>query len=212
MDVVETIKTRRSCRRFTDEDVPREMLERIIEAGRWAPSNMNLQLTRFVVVRGEARNAISRFIERGGRLLRKRLEEGLPEKVVSFTMGFFQDIGGAPIIILVYIPRYQAEITLHYGENREPSLEEARFDAIGSACAAIQNMCLAATALGLGSCWITVARRVARDIDAFLGIEDMEMVAGLAIGYAAKTPPVPLRKGDRERWIGFDEDEKFTRN
>ena len=49
--MLETIRTRRSIRRFTDEAVPDSVLDRILEMGTWAPSGLNNQPWRFVVVR-----------------------------------------------------------------------------------------------------------------------------------------------------------------
>ena len=53
--VLEAISVRRSVRDFTDGDVSEEALNLILEAGRWAPSGLNNQPWRFVVVRGEAK-------------------------------------------------------------------------------------------------------------------------------------------------------------
>ena len=50
MELMEAIKTRRSIRKFTDELVPREKLEKIIEAAMWAPSGQNLQPWYFVAL------------------------------------------------------------------------------------------------------------------------------------------------------------------
>lgn len=50
MDVMEAIKSRRSVREFTDEIVNDKALEEIIDAGRWAPSGLNNQAWRFIVV------------------------------------------------------------------------------------------------------------------------------------------------------------------
>ncbi len=50
MDVFTAIIERRSIRRFTDEPVRREQLEKLVEAARWAPTAGNLQPWRFVVV------------------------------------------------------------------------------------------------------------------------------------------------------------------
>ena len=50
MELMEAIKTRRSIRKFTDEPVPREKLEKIIEAAMWAPSGQNLQPWYFVAL------------------------------------------------------------------------------------------------------------------------------------------------------------------
>ncbi len=53
METIEAIKTRRSVRGFTDESVSDGVVEQIIEAGRWAPSGLNNQAWRFIVVRNE---------------------------------------------------------------------------------------------------------------------------------------------------------------
>ncbi len=50
MDVFEAIMSRESIRRYSDEQVPRTLLLRLLEAARWAPSTGNCQPWRFVVV------------------------------------------------------------------------------------------------------------------------------------------------------------------
>ena len=50
MDVLEAIKTRRSIRRYKKTPVPREKLEKILDAGRWAPSARNSQPWKFIVL------------------------------------------------------------------------------------------------------------------------------------------------------------------
>ncbi len=51
MDILDIIKTRRSIRKFDEAQVPEELLEKVLEAGRWAPSGMNNQPWRFAVIR-----------------------------------------------------------------------------------------------------------------------------------------------------------------
>jgi len=51
MEVLEAIKKRRSIRQFTDQDVPKEFLLKILDAGRFAPSGLNNQPWRFLVIR-----------------------------------------------------------------------------------------------------------------------------------------------------------------
>ena len=43
MELMEAIRTRRSVRRYQDREVPRELLEELMEAACWAPSADNLQ-------------------------------------------------------------------------------------------------------------------------------------------------------------------------
>lgn len=53
MDVLEAIKTRRSIRKYKSDPVPEEMMEKILEAGRWAPSANNSQPWKFIVLKDE---------------------------------------------------------------------------------------------------------------------------------------------------------------
>ncbi len=51
MDTLKLIMTRRSIRHFEETDISEELLENILEAGRWAPSGLNNQPWRFAVIR-----------------------------------------------------------------------------------------------------------------------------------------------------------------
>lgn len=62
MDLLEGIYTRRSIRQYTDRPVEREQLMEIIRAGTWAPSGLNNQPWRFVIVKGsEVRNELAKL-------------------------------------------------------------------------------------------------------------------------------------------------------
>lgn len=50
MEFSELVKTRRSVRRYLDQPVPDQLIEQICEAGRWAPSAMNMQPWEFIVI------------------------------------------------------------------------------------------------------------------------------------------------------------------
>lgn len=50
MDVFEAIKGRRSIRRYKPDAVPKELVEKILDAARWAPSGGNLQPWKFIVI------------------------------------------------------------------------------------------------------------------------------------------------------------------
>lgn len=51
MDILDVIRTRRSIRRYTGDPVSEEDINRILEAGRWAPSASNNQPWKFIVLR-----------------------------------------------------------------------------------------------------------------------------------------------------------------
>ena len=48
------IKGRRSTRKFLDKPIPQELLEQVLEAGRYAPSGKNVQATHFLVIENRA--------------------------------------------------------------------------------------------------------------------------------------------------------------
>jgi nitroreductase len=54
LGIIDKIKTRRSVRKFKADPIPDEVIEKILEAGRWAPSGLNNQPWRFAVVRNTA--------------------------------------------------------------------------------------------------------------------------------------------------------------
>ena len=62
MDLLEGIYTRRSIRQYTDQPVEREQLMEIIKVGIWAPSGLNNQPWRFVIIRSSAvRNELAKL-------------------------------------------------------------------------------------------------------------------------------------------------------
>ena len=50
METLECIKTRRSYRKYKADPVPEELLEKIIEAGMWAPTGMNKQAPIIIAI------------------------------------------------------------------------------------------------------------------------------------------------------------------
>lgn len=66
MDTIEAIRTRRSVREFSDEKVDDGTIEEILDAGRWAPSGLNNQAWRFIVVRDQGtKEALSKLTHYG---------------------------------------------------------------------------------------------------------------------------------------------------
>jgi nitroreductase len=146
MDLLEGIYTRRSVRRYTDQPVEREQLIEIIKAGMWAPSGLNNQPWRFVIVR-----------EREARL-----------KLAELTK-YRAIIESAPACIAVFIDRGAM-----YNDIKD-------HQAMG---ACIQNMLLAAHALGLGAVWLGEILNKAEKVRALLELPpEMDLMAVVAIGH-----------------------------
>lgn len=58
MDFLELAKNRRSIRAFKNDAVPRDMIEKLMEAARWAPSGANIQPWNFYVITGSQREGL----------------------------------------------------------------------------------------------------------------------------------------------------------
>lgn len=125
------------------------------------------------------------------------------EKIINISLQVFKNLGGAPAVILVYIPR---EVVTHApdadGRARYHG-EFKRFNQLLSASALIQNLLLAAHARGLGTCWMSGPKYMEKEINELLDITDDELVSVIPIGFPDQSPPAPPRKENVVRWIGF---------
>lgn len=188
MDFYDVIRKRRSCRSFSSEPVPKDALERIVEAALWAPSGKNRQNYRIFVVTGDRKEELVAVADRSFSFLEKSLKELYDDRIVAFTRNFFRNLGGAPVLLVFYA---------------QPS-EEGTFVDTQTVSAAIENALLAAAYEGLGSCWMTAPVQLRGDVDRILGVKGLDLMAFVPVGYPAKEPPVPPRKEGRVKWIGFE--------
>ncbi len=203
MDIEEVITGRRSIRKFSDRVVDRELLEKIIAVSLWAPSGGNTQPWRIVMSIGKARDDIAKLIAEAtnNRRNRKALEEELAGKdeIIKAITRFFENVGGAPVIALIFIPH-------RHVPNPRSSFDMKRWD-IGrivdfqSSAALMQNLCLTAHVYGLGTCWLTGPKWVEDQIMDYLGLKDMELVAVTPIGYPDEIPRIPKRNADPVIWL-----------
>lgn len=203
MNIGEIIKDRRSIRKYEDRDVPEELVREIVENALWAPSGMNRQNWDVVVVRGGEKDRLLEVIAGAGDYLRPRLEKIFPEKMVNLTLQFFKNLGGAPVILLVYMPRIYVQFSPEMSNVERYHVEHDRMANLLSAAALIQNILLLARSRGLGTCWMTGPKYVEDQISDYLGVQDRELVSVIPLGYPDQKPPAPPRKEGKVRWIGF---------
>lgn len=157
--IEELIAKRTSCRAYKTDPVPQEHLDRIIEAARLAPSSCNKQPWRFAVVRKpELRSAI---IDEGFRA-------GIPMKWAL----------NAPVLIVIGQER---SFITHRLAVSLTGIDYAEMD-IGIAG---EHMVLAATELGLGTCWIgwIKSKAVADLVGWHVGIKPCAIIT---VGYPAE--------------------------
>jgi len=147
MDVFEAIAKRHSVRKYNPTPVAREQIEKIVDAGRRAPTAMNVQPWEFVVVTDQK--------------MRKTLAE---------TCDYGKFFADAAVCIVTL-----CKDTKYYLED---------------GCAAMENMLLAATGLGLGTCWVAgdkkaYAEEICRTLGAPAGFR---LVGLMAVGVPAESP------------------------
>ncbi len=132
MELNECIKGRRSVRAYSDMAVSKEQIEEVLEAGTWAPTGMNRQPWRFVVI--EDKNLI-KYVSEETKILVQQLMPSLTKQFATET-----DIVcyNAPVLILIC-----AEKDERWGN----------VNLLDSVLAA-QNMFLKAYEMGLGSCYM----------------------------------------------------------
>ncbi len=169
MNTLESIRTRRSVRKFTEQPVPHEVLEEIIADAAYAPSWKNTQISRYIAIEG--REAI----------------DALAAKYAAFNAG---TLSTAPLLIA------QTCIKNRSGYERDGSFSTDRGDGwqMYDCGIAAQTFCLAAHERGLGTVIMGIFDRPA--LETYLKVpENQELVALIAVGYPAEEPHAPRRKG-----------------
>jgi len=154
MDLFEAIEARRSVRAYLSKPISRVDLEKIVDAGRKAPTGRNEQPWEFVVVTDMyTRQNIAELTTYGK-----------------------------------YIADAAACIAVFCRGNTPYFLEDG--------AAATENILLAATALGIGSCWVAADKApYAQNIADLLGApETHRLVTLVALGYPSEEPPRKPRR------------------
>lgn len=186
--MLSAIMNRRSIRNYKNLQVPKHMIEEILQSGILAPSSKNRQPWRFLVVTGKAKAEALAVMKKG--LSREKEHPLLPESAqyLSGAENTLRIMEKAPVIIFIV---NSIGIDIHSSLKPEERIYEiCNAQSIG---AAIENMILTATELGLGSLWICDTYFAYKELCDYLKA-DGELLAALALGYADETPPSRPRK------------------
>ncbi len=171
-DILKIIRARRSVRDYLPNEVPDDLVREMIRAGCHAPSAMNKQPWRFVVIKD--REIMKKLSEKAREMWMERdLSAPNPEITKLANMvsrDGFNIFYNAPLLIMVF---------------SHPSAFSPQID-----CAlAAENMMIAARALGIGSCWIGLGSPLGQvaSIMEDLGVpEGCKLMACLIFGYPVK--------------------------
>ena len=180
-DLMKVIKERRSIRKYLPDEVPKADIEKIIEAGAWAPSGGNLQNWHFVVVTSNEikEKMLSVVKEKVEKLAEKIVSPKAKKEYIAYS-GYYTFFNQAPVVIAV--------IKKPYDSLAQRVLERYGIGYISSAgvqgpAAAIQNMLLMSHALGYGTCWMTGPMIARIELEELLEVkEPNELLALIPLG------------------------------
>ncbi len=182
MNTFEVIAARRSIRKFKPDPIPEALLTQVLTAATQAPSGKNRQPWRFVVVKEDQRPEMIRIMtEAINRAVAKGEDPGSSE----WTTHVMEH---APVTVFIFNPDGLHPWLAHSIDQNFSELVDTQ-----SVGAAIQNMLLAATELGLGSLWICDVFRAYKELGAWLG-EKGQMIAAVSLGYPNEAPAARPRK------------------
>jgi nitroreductase len=198
LNLFEAMHTSRSIRRFRPDPVPEALIDRLLDAAVQAPNGGNAQTWRFVVVRDPAlRKELGELYRQGFREVypADRLEgETDPNRrrVIRSADHLAEHMGDeAPVLILPCA-------------DRGPGATAPPRGAGSSIFPAVQNLLLAARALGLGACLTTLHLRREPQVKALLGIpEHVDTYALIPVGYPASAFG-PLRRRPAAELTSYD--------
>lgn len=184
MNTKDAILSRRSTRRYLEKEVPQELVEEVIEAGRYAPSGGNSQLTHFIVISDpEVLAQLEKTVQE--QFARMEIHEGMyRSKVSSITRskaGNYHFTYGAPVLIVTASRR-------NYDNH------------MADCAAAVENMLVRANDLDLGSCyinqlhWLNENEEIRRIFTSFGLQEEERIYASLVVGYPDTEDGLPERK------------------
>ena len=185
MDVLETIATRRSIKEYTDREITSEEIERMLEAAVQAPNHRMTQPWRFYVLGPEARAAYGRVL--GGRKAKRVDEKQAADAVIAKVEKSHRDLPAMLAVAVVL--------------DENPEIREEDYAA---AWMAIQNLSLAAHAMGLGTHVKSGGVMDDPGARAAVGVPDGErIVATITLGEPATVPEPKLRRGAAEltTWV-----------
>lgn len=170
MDVLEAIRTRRSVRKWLAKPVPEDVIEQIVDAGRWAPSAGNFQPWAFIVIQSpETKERIQKVAEESKNLSRI----WAPYFREGGSRGYIVDLRHVPVGIAIFAdPRHA------------PPHTGGEMGHIVGASLAAMNMWLAAHALGLGACYWS--HMMPDKMKVIVGVpHHWDFIGLLGIGYTA---------------------------
>ena len=187
-DTLRSIRNRRSVRMFLDRMVSDEDLQIILHAANQAPSAHNQQSWRFVVLRDKKKAELANLVN--------TMADSFPKPSCVLLRLASRSIVSAPVVIAA---ANSGELisrgTELFKVDKDTAQDFFRIMEIQSSAAAVENLLIAATSLGLSAVWLGVLVLIKKDILKFIGEPpEGEFMAVIPVGYAAKTSEGPKKR------------------
>jgi nitroreductase len=186
-ETLQTIKNRRSIRLFIKQEVSDDHINILLQAAHEAPSAHNQQSWRFIVMRNQKRQELARLVtSKSGEF---------PRPASTLLRMAARSIAGAPAVIAIAnsgdLIRHGTQL---FKVEKEMAHDFFRTMEIQSSAAAVQNLLLAATSLGLATVWLGILYLIKDDVLEFLGEPKGEFMAVVPVGYAATSSHGPQKQ------------------
>lgn len=184
MELFEAIHSRQTQGKVKPDPLPREMIEKLLNAAVQAPNHYKVRPWRFVVLTGEGRNKLGDAMAASQSDRKPDLPQEALEKTRTLPLR-------APVVIAVGVDK----------PSEEKIIEVENISAASAAC---QNILLAAHALGLGAIWRTGEWARDAKVKAFLGFQaDQHIVGFIYVGYPEFKGEPYVRQSfeDRTFWM-----------
>ena len=185
MEVFEAIYYRHSQKKVKPDALPRELIEKLLDAAVQAPNHYKVRPWRFVVLTGEARKKL------GDVMSASKLE-----RHPDFPQEAFDKARASPL---------QAPVVIAVGVDKPTEPKVLEIENVCAVAAACQNLLLAAQAMGLGAKWRTGEWARDAKVKKFLGFEaDHHIIAFIYIGYPEFIPEHAPRPSFEDRTVWMD--------
>jgi len=202
-EFLELVHKRRSIRRLKPDPFPDELVEKILEAGRWAMSGANAQPWEFIVVKNKetkykmAESWLAHFKEYKVIEMTRVEELRHPLFLRPQELPPWKD---APVLIAVCGDRRTIQATVLHanftGAEGGGGTDATFLKDMANPC---QIMHLAAAAAGLASHWVSIEKDLEQTFKTILKVpEVMEVHSLVVLGYPAFEPPTPYRRELKE--------------
>jgi nitroreductase len=181
------LRSRRSVRMFFDQPVSDADLQAVLQAANQAPSAHNQQSWRFIVLKGQKKKELVELIgTKAG---------DFPKPSSALLRMASRSIASAPLVIAVANTGELIERgTELFKVDKNTAHDFFRIMEIQSSAAAVENLLIAATSLGLSTVWLGVLVLIKKDILQFIGVPEGEFMAVIPVGYAAKPNAGPKKQ------------------